>query len=247
MIKRNRFLIIIIFVFLVLSGLTYFAHYIIFGDVHHIFIYLVGDLGFLPLEVLLVVVIIERILTRREKQLKLQKLNMVVGAFFSEVGNDLLGRLLDHFDNKREITHRLNVTANWMKKDFRRAADFAYNLPIEVDCHKMELTKLREFLRQKREFILMLLENPNLLEHDTFTDLLWAATHLSEELEARKSLMDLPVNDLEHLAGDMRRLYDHLASEWLHYIEHLKAKYPFLFSLVLRTHPFQERKSAIVT
>jgi hypothetical protein len=111
----------------------------------------------------------------------------------------------------------------------------------------MDLIKLKNILIQKREFILMLLENPNLLEHDAFTDLLWAATHLSEELEARPSLVDLPDSDLEHLAGDIRRLYDHLVSEWLDYIEHLKEKYPFLFSLVLRTHPFQECQSALVT
>jgi hypothetical protein len=90
----------------------------------------------------------------------------------------------------------------------------------------VDLTELRTLLAQKREFILTLLENPNLLEHDAFTD--------------------LPDKDLEHLAGDIRRLYDHLSSEWLNYVEHLKGHYPFLFSLVLRTHPFQERPSAII-
>ncbi len=81
MIKKHYFLIILAVVFLALSGLTYFIHYVVFRDVHHIFIYMVGDLAFLPLEVLLVVIIIERILTHRERREKLQKLNMVVGAF----------------------------------------------------------------------------------------------------------------------------------------------------------------------
>ena len=55
-------------IFLVTSGVLYFTHYLIFGDPHHIFLYLLGDLAFLPLEVFLVVIVIERILTRREKQ-----------------------------------------------------------------------------------------------------------------------------------------------------------------------------------
>jgi len=51
----------------------------------------------------------------------------------------------------------------------------------------------------------------------------------------------------EHIGVDIQRLYGHLASEWLDYVEHLKANYPFLFSLILRTHPFQEYPSAVLT
>jgi len=91
-----------------------------------------------------------------------------------------------------------------------------------------------------------MLGNPNLLEHDRFTDLLWAVTHLDEELEARQSVTGLCGNDAEHIASDIQRMYDHLASEWLDYVEHLKANYPFLFSLVLRMHPFQENPSPVI-
>jgi len=247
MIKRHSFVIILAAIFILLSGFTYLVHYLIFRDVHHIFIYLVGDLAFLPLEVLLVVLIIERILTRREKQAKLQKLNMVVGAFFSEVGNYLLHSLLEHFHNKKEISGHLNVTAAWTKKDFQKATDFAYHLPVDVNCSNLDLVQLKEFLSRNREFLLTLLENPSLLEHDRFTDLLWAVTHLDEELEARPSLSNLPDKDLDHLAGDIRRMYDHLTSEWLDYVEHLKSNYPYLFSLILRTHPFQEHPSPLIS
>jgi len=247
MLKRHSFILTLAAIFLLLSGLIYLVHYLIFRDVHHIFLYLVGDLAFLPLEVLLVVVIIERILTRRETQAKLQKLNMVVGAFFSELGNYLLQNLLEHFNNKEEIASHLNITATWTKKDFQKAADFAYNLPIVVNSHSLDLNQLNEFLSRRREFLLTLLENPSLLEHDRFTDLLWALTHLDEELEARPSLTGLPDKDLDHIAGDIRRMYDHLASEWLDYVEHLKSKYPYLFSLVLRTHPFQPNPSPLIT
>lgn len=247
MIKRHSFVLILAAIFILLSGFTYLVHYLIFRDVHHIFIYLVGDLAFLPLEVLLVVLIIERILTRREKQAKLQKLNMVVGAFFSEVGNYLLHSLLEHFNNKKEISGNLSVTAAWTKKDFQEAADFAYHLPVDVNYSNLNLGQLKEFLSRNREFLLTLLENPSLLEHDRFTDLLWAVTHLDEELEARPSLSNLPDKDLDHLAGDIRRMYDHLTSEWLDYVEHLKSNYPYLFSLILRTHPFQEHPSPLIS
>jgi len=245
MTRRISFIVYLAIAFLVLSGAVYFVHYLIFGDIHHIFIYLIGDLGFLPLEVLLVVLIIERVLARREQQAKLQKLNMVMGAFFTESGNHLLNTLFPYFDNKAEIAEQLNITEDWTKKDFRRAAKYAYHLNVELDCRKVDLGALKDFLAQQRTFTLTMLGNPNLLEHDRFTDLLWAVTHLDEELEARPSLIGLPEKDLEHIAVDIQRMYDHLASEWLDYVEHLKSNYPFLFSLILRTHPFQENPSPV--
>ncbi|MFC1902052.1 hypothetical protein ACFLX3_03915 [Chloroflexota bacterium] len=234
-------------IFIVASGVLYFVHYLIFGDPHHIFIYLLGDLGFLPLEVFLVVIVIERILARREKQAMLYKLNMAIGAFFSEIGGRLLKDLLGYFDNREEISRHLNVSTGWMAKDFKAASSFANHLEIDIDIHRLDLKGLKEFLAQKRVYLLTLLENPNLLEHDRFTDLLWATTHLDEELEARDSLENLPQPDLDHLAGDIQRMYDHLASEWLDYVEHLKSNYPFLYSLILRTHPFQKNPSPVLT
>jgi hypothetical protein len=232
--------------FLAVSALLYYIHYLIFQDPHHIFIYMLGDFAFLPLEVFLVVIVIERILTRREKQAILFKLNMVIGAFYSEVGNKLLAELIPRFDNHEEISRNLNVAANWTDREFKQAGAYAYNLKIDIDMNKIDLEELKAFLSQKRMYLLTLLENPNLLEHDRFTDLLWATTHLDEELEARPSLKDLPESDLDHLAVDIQRMYDHLASEWLDYIQHLKAAYPFLYSLILRTHPFQTMPSAVV-
>ncbi len=244
--KGYRVFLLVAAIFLAASALLYFVHYLIFGDPHHIFIYLLGDFAFLPLEVFLVVIVIERILTRREKQAMLYKLNMVIGAFFSEVGNRLLAKLIGHFDNREEISRNLNVSADWTAKDFKRAGAFAYHLKIDIDVRNLDLEGLKKFLAQKRLYLLTLLENPNLLEHDRFTDLLWATTHLDEELEARPSLQNLLESDLEHLAIDIQRMYDHLASEWLDYVQHLKASYPFLYSLVLRTHPFQEHPSPVV-
>lgn len=245
MIRRNRLVFALAAVFLLVSAIGYSLHYLIFRDVHHIFLYLIGDLAFLPLEVLLVTVVLERILTRRERNARLQKVNMVVGAFFSELGNHLLQSLLENFNNREEISRHLNVTSGWTKTDFQKASDYAYHLPIDVNLQSLNLNQLKDSLSERREFILTLLGNPSLLENDRFTDLLWSVTHISEELDARASLNNLPQKDMEHIAGDLRRMYDHLASEWLDYVMHLKLNYPYLLSLVLRTHPFQEDRSPL--
>jgi len=75
---------------LVLSVFFYFLHYLIFRDLHHIFLYLVGDVAFVFIEVLLVTLVIHGVLEEREKKARLEKVNMVIGAFFSEVGTRLL-------------------------------------------------------------------------------------------------------------------------------------------------------------
>ena len=72
-----------------LSAFTYYGHYLIFHKPHHIFLYL-GDLGFMFLEVLLITLFFHELLSRREKKQLLEKMNMVVEAFFSELGTDLL-------------------------------------------------------------------------------------------------------------------------------------------------------------
>jgi hypothetical protein len=244
--RRYLNFIILAAILIALSALVYFVHYAIFHDVHHIFIYMVGDLAFLPLEVFLVVIVIERVLARREKQAIMQKLNMVVGAFFSEVGSELLQRLLGCFEKSKDICQHLDIKQDWTHADFKKAISFAGAIDSEPDCSRLDLNGLKKFLVQKREFLLALLENPNLLEHERFTDLLWATFHLTEELEARKSLTDCPQADLGHIAGDIQRVYSQLIVEWLCYVEHLKSKYPYLFSLVARTHPFQEHPSPVV-
>jgi hypothetical protein len=144
--KRSYFIPALAVIFILLSGIFYAVHYFVFQDVHHIIIFMVGDLAFLPLEVFIVVLLIERILSRRERRAKLQKLNMVVGAFFSDIGNYLLRSLLDQFDNKQEISQHLNISAVWTKKDFQKASDFAHRLPVDIDSHNMDLDQLKEFL-----------------------------------------------------------------------------------------------------
>ncbi len=61
---------------IVLSALVYTVHYVIFKDAHHIFIYGVGHVAFVPIEFLIVTLIIHRLLTMREKRTILRKMNM---------------------------------------------------------------------------------------------------------------------------------------------------------------------------
>ncbi len=235
-------------VFIAASALTYTLHYFIFRDVHHIFIYMLGDFGFLFIDVFLVVLLIERILARKEKQALMKKLNMVIGSFFSEVGLKLLNKFNIFVENSEHLAEKLKVTQEWDKKDFDRAMSAAKKFKYKINMDKEKLCELRDYLVNKRPFLLRMLENPYLLEHDDFTDLLWAVFHLSEELEFRgDKLKSLPGKDYEHLANDLKRAYSQITTAWISYLKHMKKSYPFLFSLASRINPMDPQANPVIS
>lgn len=231
---------------LIASVLLYCVNFIIYGKATDIFSSFLGNLAFLPIYVLFVTLILERVLKERERVAKRQKMNMVIGVFFSEVGTGLIQALTDFFPAPEELAGRLQITPQWGGRDFREAVAFLNSHDLRVDSRHGDLSFLKHFLLAKRDFLLRLLENPNLLEHDEFTELLWAVFHLLEELSARESFSGLPVSDLEHLSGDIKRAAVHLLREWVIYMKHLKKDYPYLFSLAVRMNPMNPEAGAVV-
>ncbi|MFH1868621.1 MAG: hypothetical protein ABH843_06590 [Candidatus Omnitrophota bacterium] len=228
-------------ILIALSAIVYCVHFLIFRDMHHIMIYLIGDIGFVFFEVLLVTLVLHQLLHYREKKALLNKLNIVIGAFFSEAGTDLL-KMFSAFDKETfKITQKLIITNDWSEKEFSNICNSVKCHDYNIDSKPKDLESIRNFLREKRQFLLTLLENPNLLEHESFTNLLWAAFHLTEELAHRRNLLELPATDYRHLAGDIKRVYHLLITEWLDYMKHLKSGYPYLFSLAIRTNPFDAK------
>jgi hypothetical protein len=244
--KHLRWQIILASILIFLSIVLYFVHYTIFRDAHHIFLYLLGDIAFVPIEVLLVTVIIHQVLSAREKHARMEKLNMVIGAFFSEVGTKLLTYFSDWDPKLDNIRKELMVTSDWTQEEFLRMSKRLKKYDYGIDIQRVDLAGLRTFLGAKLDFLVRLLENPTLLEHESFTNLLWAVFHLAEELAARGSFTQLPQTDYQHLAGDIKRIYVLLVHQWLNYMEHLKDNFPYLFSLAMRTNPFDQEASPVL-
>jgi len=227
-------------ILIILSAIVYLIHYAIFRDPHHIIIYLIGDIAFVFIEVLMVTLVIHSLLTMRERKERLEKLNMIIGVFFSEIGTRLLVHFSDSDPNINKIKQDLVIDEGWSDDKFKSVCTKLRSYSYTVEIKKIDLKKLYNFLIGKRDFLLRLLENPNLLEHESFTNLLRAIFHLEDELSNRKNLKNLPKSDYKHLSGDITRSYDLLVYEWLDYMHYLKNNYPYLFSLAMRTNPFDE-------
>jgi hypothetical protein len=244
-VRRPNWKIVLGVALIVASAALYGVHYVIFRDSRHLFIYLLGDLAFLPIEVLLVTLVIHQLLTQREKRTLLKKLNMVIGAFFSEVGTRLLATFVRVDGAAAEKRGKLSAE-RWGETPLKGLLKSFRSAEYRVEPGPDDLQSLRALLTSRRQFMLGLLENPNLLEHESFTEMLWAVFHLTEELEARDDFSKLPPSDLTHLEGDVKRAYSLLTIEWLSYMDHLRGNYPYLFSLAARTNPFDAAASVIV-
>ena len=125
-----------------LSALVYFGQFLIFGRATDMFFYMLQDLAFVPIQVLLVTLIISSLLESREKRARLEKMNMVMGTFFSEIGI----RLLAHFsasDSDLDIIRgKLVMTKDWSKREFFSVSRLLKDYNFVLNIEKVDLEAL---------------------------------------------------------------------------------------------------------
>ena len=183
---------------------------------------------------------------RREEFFRRQKLNMVAGIYFSELGNGLMARFAKLDPGIGELRQILKISNQWSGEDFQRAAKVLKRHAFTFEARSADLEEMREYLQDRSNLLLRMLENPTLQEHGPFTELLRAVFHLRDELIHRPDLSALPDTDLRHLEGDIIRIYRLLVIEWLAYMHYLKDNYGYLLSLALRVNPFDPTAGPVV-
>ncbi len=225
----------------------YVVRVLVFGERDEMLRYLMDDVAFLLIQALIVWLVIDRVIRNIEAESMRHKLNMVIGTFYAEMGTSLMGMIASFDAEFDEIRPALCVKPSWTASDYAeaKASLRGFDFSIEIECG--DLPALKAFLLSERSFLLGLLENQNLLEHETFTDLLWAVFHLAEELAVRPDVSCLADTDAQHIAVDVKRAYELLIMEWLDYMRHLQTQYPHLFSLAVRTNPLDPQATVVVT
>jgi len=219
------------------SALVYILKITLIDNLPGTIEYIFNSAGFLFINVLFVTLVINGLLARRAKNERLEKLNIVIGIFFTEVGNELLTRIVPADKNASDFGNSLVLNGKEVPDEhsmIHAIEDHKFDLNSEV----IELKEMHGFLQDKRNFLLRLIENPVMLEHQSFTSLLMAAFHLTAELGLRKDLNNLSVSDRAHLTGDINRVYLALTKEWVRYMGYLSRNYPYLYSLAVRTNPY---------
>jgi len=229
------------------SLLLYLIHFICFRNLQHICLWSFTSLAFLPISALVVTLVINRVLSARDKALRMDKLNMLIGVFFSNVGNELLIRFSDWDANAQNLRNNFGTPKPWASMKEKDALIILNKHQYTETLKTQQLVELKTFLAPRVDFLMRLIENPSLLEHENFTQLLRAVFHLAEELSYRNDLESTPDKDIKHLTGDIERAYKLLMREWILYMIFLKHNFPFLFSLAIRTNPFDKSAVAIIS
>jgi hypothetical protein len=229
---------VILFVTLTISSVTiYMMQYVIFHDASSTFFYFLQDMAFLPIQALIVSLVINRFMNVAEKRRKVKKNNVAISTFFVDAGVEIM-MILSKFDKNHlkecEMLKLTELLENKGKNAKKIVESFEYSFNVEPK----KLSELVAAMEENRGFLLTLLQNPNLHEHEAFTDMLWAVFHIADELKTRGDLNLISDEDASHLAIDLLRAYKAMVMEWIGYINYLNDEYPFLYKIAIRKNPF---------
>jgi hypothetical protein len=234
----------LIVILLVISGFFFALNYLLFKDLTFMTTLVTLQLAMMPISVIILTFVLGRYIAEREREQRLDKLSMLIDVFFGEMGGPLLAVFACMDPNRQKLFEAINISNAWKHDDYRRAREFLKryecNLVVE-DLSK--LSELRALLEAGRSLHISLMENPMLLEHQSFTELMRAIFHLGQELSHRSDLDCLPPSDIMHLVVDIKRAYSKLLPEWLMYMEKLSTSFPYFYSLETRMSPLNPNAS----
>jgi len=146
-------------IFLIISSfLVYFVKFIILGDPENTYFYVFNALGFLPINVLLVTLVLNELLSVRARRERMEKLNMVIGTFFSEVGTDLLHMIAQKDTGIARVADSLKIREEWREEDFERTRELFSLYRFHAVVERQDLESMKVFLKEKRNFLLRLME-----------------------------------------------------------------------------------------
>lgn len=239
--KKDRFF-LGIFLILLSFGL-HTLHFVVFRDMHHILIYLLADIAFIPLEVFFVSIVLDRLIEKREQKKIVKKIHMIVGLFYQELGNRLLSVIVNADENINGDDIIVNYA--WNSENYNLLKEKIHNHKQDININKIDLVDCELLIDRSHNMITNLIMNPALQEHENFTDVLMSVFHLSEELKQRP-LNDLTIDDLEHLKIDIVRVYTNLSLVWVEYLQYLQEEYPYLFLTAVTNSPYDNRQRAVI-
>ena len=232
---------IIVILLVILSVAIYALQIFIFNYDKDTFFYIMQDLAFLQVQVALVTVVVGGIVERHEKQNRIEKTRMLAGTFFSEFGMSFLEIVCDSVNEKMTVAGFLDFEKFESVSDFSNSSKKLGETNLSMSCSDEVFSRIRKLLIDKKNTLLIISSNPSLLEHESFTDMLWAVFHLSDELCSRGETDELSQADINHLNADTARAVKVVLLNWICQNEYLKREYPYFYRFEVMKNPFVNR------
>jgi hypothetical protein len=228
--KNLKHYLFVSFILILISFIMFLIHDLIFGQLENTIYYSFMNLCFIPINILGVTLVFEKLVERRARIERLNKLNMLVGLFFSDIGFTLL-KIIAVGDDKIRY---LGLDFNDLKSCNDKLSDHEHDIQFEM----LDYPKLKELVIGGRDILSNLIVNENILEHETFADLLMALMHLRDEILFIQHKEQLTHDDCVHIKSDLIRVYKALTVQWISYLSHLKHFYPYQYSGAIKFNPF---------
>ena len=149
--NRVKWQIILGLLLVAVSAILYNVQIRIFHSPRDTYFYLFQDLAFIPIQVLLVTLILNQLLNVREKLSMLNKLNMVIGTFFSEVGTTLLRSFAAIDQNTDGIREELLIKGEWTDQQFAAVIKRVRGNEFGIQYTGSDLEALKTILTGKAE------------------------------------------------------------------------------------------------
>lgn len=222
------------------SALMYAAHYLIFRDLHHLAIFGLHELAFLPLEVILVTLGLDRLVERTHREEARSKVGIIETLYFNESGSTMLRYLISFDPDSAQLRQLLQVTADWRAQDFMQATRQLKAYAFRLDLEKVDFFGLHYHLSQRHEYYRSMLENPALTQSEAFTEMIMKIYLLWEELDGRTNLYQLPEEDRDYLADLLHEIYRELTEYWLDHVYNHSVHNRFRLHRAIESNPFGE-------
>lgn len=228
--KKIRYYFVISFILIALSAVMFLIHYLVFGQALNTAYYSLMNLCFIPINSLVVTIILEKLIDYRAKKDRIEKINMLVGIFFTEVGGKLMHLIIDSDKDAK------NYIKNF--EDLNNIKKCLSEYDYKVDMNNIDLCSIKNILLENNNLFVTLISNENVFQHQIFTDLLMSIVHLRDEIIFMEKDDNLELN-INHLENDVIRVYKNISIQWISYLEYLNKSYPFLYNNAIRVNPFK--------
>lgn len=228
--KKIRYYFVISSILILLSAIMFGIHYMIFAQAINTAYYSLMNLCFMPINSLFVTIILEKLIDYRAKKERLEKLNMLVGIFFTEVGSKLMHLIIDA--DKDAKNYILSF------EDLNKVKSAVEKHKYKVDINELDIDSIKKLVQDNSSLFINLISNENILQHQIFTDLLMSVIHLRDEIIFIENDTDGEI-DIRHIENDVIRVYKNITIQWVHYLEYLEKFYPYLYNNAIRVNPFK--------
>jgi hypothetical protein len=132
---------------ILLSAVLHLIQYLIYNNATDVIKLFLSALAFLPLQILFVGIIFQKTLDDRETKTRVRKIYMLIGAFFSDTGTDVLKLFAQNDAESNDIKNELLVKAEWTSADFKNIAKKLNRHEFEIQINRIDLISFKAILK----------------------------------------------------------------------------------------------------